>query len=258
VDELTAPVAMPAAEALTLLECGELSVEGRVVSASNATLYCRIELEGVAAACVYKPISGERPLWDYPDGTLAEREVACYQISEATGWGIVPPTVLRAGPLGTGMVQLWIAEDESFDMVAMINDGGFRPLQRIALLDAVLNNSDRKVSHLLPVAGTGRRGEPHVYGVDHGVSLGVQNRLRTVLWQWAGKQIPEEGLEVLGRLDTDWEVGLPDRPSLAGVLGELLTTAEVRAVRRRVQRLLGKRKFPLPPTDWPAIPYPPY
>jgi uncharacterized repeat protein (TIGR03843 family) len=156
------------------------------------------------------------------------------------------------------MVQLWIGEDEAFDMVAAINDGGFRPLQRIALLDAVLNNSDRKVSHLLPVAGAERTAEPHIYGVDHGVSLGVQNRLRTVLWQWAGKQIPEEGLEVLGRLDTDWETGGIDRPSLAGVLSELLTTAEVRAVRRRVQRLLGKRKFPLPPTDWPAIPYPPY
>jgi hypothetical protein len=258
VDELTAPVAMPVAEALTLLECGELSVEGRVVSASNATLYCRVEFEGVAAACVYKPISGERPLWDYPDGTLAEREVACYEISAATGWDIVPPTVLRAGPLGTGMVQLWIGEDESFDMVAAINNGGFRQLQRIALLDAVLNNSDRKVSHLLPVAGTDRAAELHVYGVDHGVSLGVQNRLRTVLWQWAGDPIPEDGLAVLGRLDTDWELGVGDRPSLAGVLGELLTTAEVRAVRRRVQRLLGKRRFPMPPTDWPAIPYPPY
>ncbi|MFL6162549.1 MAG: SCO1664 family protein [Jatrophihabitantaceae bacterium] len=258
-DELTAPVAMPVADALTLLECGEISVEGRVVSASNATLYCRIEFEAVAAACVYKPISGERPLWDYPDGTLAEREVACYQISAATGWDIVPPTVLRAGPLGTGMVQLWVAEEESFDMVAAINNGGFRQLQRIALLDAVLNNSDRKISHLLPVIGDGNPEQAlHIYGVDHGVSLGVQNRLRTVLWQWAGDPIPAEGLDVLGRLDTDWEVGSADRPSLSGVLSELLTTAEVRAVRRRVRRLLGKQRFPMPPTDWPAIPYPPY
>jgi len=251
-EELTAPLALPPAEAVTLLECGEITVEGRVTRASNATLYCRIEADGVAAACVYKPISGERPLWDYPDGTLAEREVACFVISEATGWDIVPPTVLRAGPLGTGMVQLWIAEDDQFDLIEAINAGRSAALRRVALLDAVLNNSDRKVSHLLPVPGE------HVYGVDHGVSLGVENKLRTVLWQWAGDPIPAEGIEMLQRLDTDWERAGPDRPSLAELLGELLTTAEVRAVRRRVQRLLRKQLFPLPPTDWPAIPYPPY
>ena len=278
---------MPVADALTLLECGEIGVEGRVTSASNATLYCRVEFEGVAAACVYKPVSGERPLWDYPDGTLAEREVACFRISAATGWDIVPPTVLRAGPLGIGMVQLWIAEDETFDMVAAINQGSYQQLQRIALLDAVLNNSDRKISHLLPVTGSAHSAGAansvgaassagaansvgaasssgaaasglHIYGVDHGVSLGVQNRLRTVLWQWAGDPIPDEGLEVLARLDTDWEGCPSDQPSLGEALTELLTTAEVRAVRRRVQRLLSKRRFPLPPTDWPAIPYPPY
>jgi len=257
VDELTAPLAMPVADALTLLERGEISVEGRLTSASNATLYCRVELDGVAAACVYKPVAGERPLWDYPDGTLAEREVACFQISAATGWDIVPATVLRSGPLGTGMVQLWIAEDESYDLVAAINHGSQPQLQRVALLDAVLNNSDRKVSHLLPVTS-----EPpadlHIYGVDHGVSLGVQNRLRTVLWQWAGDPIPDEGLEVLGRLEAEWESGEADRPSLPGLLTELLTTAEVRAVRRRIQRLLSRQRFPTPPQDWPAIPYPAY
>lgn len=250
--ELTAPVALPVTDALALLECGELTVEGRVTTASNATLYCRIELDGVAAACVYKPVSGERPLWDYPDGTLAEREVACFLISDATGWNIVPPTVLRAGPLGTGMVQLWIADDESIDILGQINAGSSRALQRVALLDAVLNNSDRKVSHLLPVS------EEHVYGVDHGVSLGVENKLRTVLWQWAGDPLPADGTEVLRALDTDWETATSSGLSLADSLSELLTTAEVRAVRRRVQRLLAKKKYPLPPTDWPAIPYPPY
>jgi uncharacterized repeat protein (TIGR03843 family) len=246
---------MPAPEALVLLSCGEITVEGRVTTASNATLYCRVELDGVAAACVYKPISGERPLWDYPDGTLAEREVACFELSRATGWDIVPPTVLRAGPLGTGMVQLWIGDDESFDLIGAINSGDRQELQRIALLDAVLNNSDRKVSHLLPVTGGDAL---HVYGVDHGVSLGVENRLRTVLWQWAGDPIPADGLEVLRRLDTDWERASAGSPSLDDTLAELLTTSEVRAVRRRVQRLLAKKKFPMPPTDWPAIPYPPY
>lgn len=256
--ELTSPVPLPEAEALNLLNCGEITVEGRVTTASNATMYCRIELDELAAACVYKPVSGERPLWDYPDGTLAEREVASFLLGRATGWDLVPPTVLRAGPLGTGMVQLWIDDDESFDLIPAINAGSYRQLQRLVLLDAVLNNSDRKVSHLLPVSGDALAGrgldepELHIYGIDHGVSLGVENKLRTVLWQWAGDPIPEDGLAMLARL-TEQLTG-----ELGEQLAELLTTTEVRAVQRRVQRLHAKRKFPMPPTDWPAIPYPPY
>ncbi|MBV9822126.1 MAG: SCO1664 family protein [Actinobacteria bacterium] len=254
--ELTPPVALPVPDALELLERGEITVQGRITTASNATLYCGIELDGVAAACVYKPVAGERPLWDFPDGTLAEREVATYLVAAATGWQPVPPTVLREGPLGTGMVQLWIAADESYDTVAAINSGRLRALQRMALLDAVVNNSDRKVSHLLPVPGPGLTGpageDPHVYGVDHGVSFAVENKLRTVLWQWAGDPIPDEGLEMLQRL-----TGLLER-ELGEQLAGLLTTTEVRATRRRVRRLLSKGTFPLPPTNWPAVPYPPY
>jgi hypothetical protein len=241
---------MPVLDALELLERGEITVQGRITTASNATLYCGVELDGVAAACVYKPVTGERPLWDFPDGTLAEREVATYLVSAATGWDPVPPTVLREGPLGTGMVQLWIAEDESFDIVGAINSGELPALQRMALLDAVVNNSDRKISHLLPV--TGGAAGLHVYGVDHGVSFATENKLRTVLWQWAGDPIPDEGLEVLGRL-----AGLLDG-ELGEQLSQLLTTAEVRAAKRRVKRLLAKGTFPMPPTAWPAIPYPPY
>ena len=151
--ELTPPVAMPVLDALELLERGEITVQGRITTASNATLYCCVELDGVAAACVYKPVAGERPLWDFPDGTLAEREVATYLVAAATGWEPVPPTVLREGPMGTGMAQLWIAHDDSFDIIGAINSGRSRALQRMALLDAVVNNSDRKVSHLLPVIG---------------------------------------------------------------------------------------------------------
>ncbi|HEX8767493.1 MAG TPA: SCO1664 family protein [Jatrophihabitans sp.] len=254
--ELTPPVVLPVLDALELLEQGEITVQGRITTASNATLYCAVELNGVAAACVYKPVAGERPLWDFPDGTLAEREVAAYLVAAATGWEPVPPTVLREGPLGTGMVQLWIAHDESFDIIAAINSGELRALQRMALLDAVVNNSDRKVSHLLPVTGSeGSQPAPselHVYGVDHGVSFATENKLRTVLWQWAGDPIPEEGIEVLRRLS-----GLLDA-DLGEQLAKLLTTAEVRATRRRVRRLLAKGTFPLPPTAWPAIPYPPY
>jgi hypothetical protein len=270
VTELTPPVVLPVLDALELLERGEITVQGRITTASNATLYCGIELDGVTAACVYKPVAGERPLWDFPDGTLAEREVATYLVAAATGWEPVPPTVLREGPLGTGMVQLWIAHDESFDIVAAINSGEQPALQRMALLDAVVNNSDRKISHLLPVtAGRPDGGSPtaagpnaarpdgsapelHVYGVDHDGSFATENKLRTVLWQWAGDPIPEEGIEVLHRLAEQLEAELGERLSM------LLTTAEVRATRRRVRRLLVKGDFPLPPTAWPAIPYPPY
>jgi hypothetical protein len=241
---------MPVSDALVLLERGEITVQGRIATASNATLYCGIELDGVAAACVYKPVSGERPLWDFPDGTLAEREVATYLVAAATGWDPVPPTVLREGPLGTGMVQLWIAHDESFDMVGAINSGELPALQRMALLDAVVNNSDRKVSHLLPVAGGAA--DVHVYGVDHGVSFATENKLRTVLWQWAGDPIPDEGIDVLHRLASKLQGELGEQ------LSQLLTTAEVRATRRRVQRLLSRAIFPMPSTDWPAVPYPPY
>jgi len=120
-ESLTAPVAMPADEALLLLCSGEISIEGRLVDASNATLYCAISADGVTAACVYKPVAGERPLWDFPDGTLAEREVAAHAVSQALGWDIVPPTVYRTdGPAGPGMVQLWIAEDADVDVVRLI------------------------------------------------------------------------------------------------------------------------------------------
>jgi hypothetical protein len=253
VSELTPPVAMPVLDALALLTNGELRIEGRVSTASNATFYCGIECDGVAAACAYKPVSGERPLWDFPDGTLAGREVATYLVAAATGWEPVPPTVLRDGPLGTGMVQLWIAHDESFDIIAAINSGSVRALQRMVLLDAVVNNSDRKVSHLLPVTGSAFHDpQLHVFGIDHGVSFATENKLRTVLWQWAGDPIPDEGLDMLHSVAEQLDA------ELGRQLAELLTTTEVRATRRRVQRLLAKAKFPLPPTDWPAVPYPPY
>ena len=251
--DLTPPAVLPVPDALALLSAGELTVEGRITTASNSTLYCRVELDGVAGACVYKPVSGERPLWDYPDGTLAEREVASYLVAEATGWELIPPTVLRSGPAGTGMVQLWVAEDEEFDTITAINDGSFVALQRVALLDAVINNSDRKVSHLLPVVGSPFHDPAlHVFGIDHGVSFSAENKLRTVLWQWAGDPIPDEGIDLLHRLAEALETGLGD------ALSELLTTTEVRACARRIRRLLAKQKFPMPPNDWPAIPYPPY
>ncbi|MBE7187658.1 SCO1664 family protein, partial [Jatrophihabitans endophyticus] len=181
-DGLTPPLALAAEgrdgvsveDAVTLLSAGELSIEGRVMDASNASFYCAVT-DGVrTAACVYKPVAGERPLWDFPDGTLAEREVAAYEVSAATGWGIVPPTVYREGPAGPGMVQLWIDVDESVDVGRLMRRRDLERLREIAVFDAVINNSDRKGGHLLPTV------DGEVYGIDHGVTFSVDDKLRTV------------------------------------------------------------------------------
>src|SRR5262252_7436676 len=137
--------------ALELLTGGTLTVEGRLVAASNATLYCMVELDGQTAACVYKPVAGERPLWDFPAGTLAGREVAAYAVSRAAGWDIVPPTVMRDGPYGPGMCQLWIDADAGTDLIALARSSDHPQLRDMAVFDAVVNNADRKIGHLLPL-----------------------------------------------------------------------------------------------------------
>jgi hypothetical protein len=243
--DLTPALELPVPDALRLLECGELSVEGRLVDASNATLYCAVAADGVRAACVYKPVAGERPLWDFPDGTLAEREVAAFAVSAATGWDIVPPTVYRVGPAGPGMVQLWIDTDAEVDLVRLIRGRGNETVRRVSVFDAVINNADRKGGHLLPTASG------HVYGVDHGVSFHTEDKLRTVLWQWAGRTLPDDVQDVLRRLRRDLD------GSLGGTLAELLTTAELRRTRARVDRLLSTRRHPEPSDEWPAVPWPP-
>jgi uncharacterized repeat protein (TIGR03843 family) len=227
-------------EAIKLLRAGELTVD-----ASNATFYCAVTCDGFSAACVYKPVAGERPLWDFPDGTLAEREVAAYEVSVATGWPVVPPTVLRDGPAGPGMVQLWIDADESVDIGRFMRRRDIARLREIAVLDAVINNADRKGGHLLPVDGG------HVYGVDHGVSFNVADKLRTVLWQWAGAPLPADIREVLRALRADLDGALGQR------LAELLTRREVTRTRARVDRLLASGRHPEPDGDWPPVPWPP-
>ena len=232
-------------EALQLLAAGDLDVQGRLVDASNATLYCTVALDGVEATCVYKPIAGERPLWDFPDGTLAFREVAAYAVSAASGWDLVPPTVLRDGPYGPGMCQLWIDVDDRVDLVELARSD-HRDLRRMSVLDAVINNADRKGGHLLPTT-TGR-----VYGVDHGVCFAVEDKLRTLLWQFRGDNLDDESVHVLEELQAD----------LAGSLGvaltDLLAPAELRRTSRRVARLLRTGRHPQPSQDWPAIPWPPF
>ena len=176
-------------EALELLRTGTMSIEGRLVDAEQHHALLRAHRATASrAACVYKPIRGERPLWDFPDGTLAEREVAAYVVSQALGWNVVPPTVLRDGPLGEGMVQLWMDGDETVDLARLIRDD-LPPLRRMVLFDAIVNNADRKGGHLIPMVGG------HVYGVDHGVSFHQQDKLRTVLWSWAGDALSDDAID---------------------------------------------------------------
>jgi uncharacterized repeat protein (TIGR03843 family) len=258
-------------EALDLLRAGRMELEGRLVDASNTTLRAEISLDGVRARCVYKPVRGERPLWDFPDGTLADREVSAYLVSAATGWDAVPPTVLRDGPLGWGACQLWIDEPEESEpllgfvptdavprgwhTVLAAADTVGRPyvlahaddrrLARLAALDVVINNADRKGGHVLHSA------DGRVYGVDHGVCFHVEDKLRTVLWGWVGVELPEEIRDTL----QDLRAGLAG--SLGEELGHHLTRREVAAARRRLDRLLTAGAFPQPGGDWPAVPWPP-
>ncbi|MFJ1810548.1 MULTISPECIES: SCO1664 family protein [unclassified Streptomyces] len=255
-----------------LLARGELTVRGRIRDASNAALYCAVAYEGREAACVYKPVAGERPLWDFPDGTLAQREVAAYEVSEATGWGLVPPTVLREGPYGEGMCQLWIETAPESELLALVDTEEPEPgwkaigfaevgegrtallvhadderLRRLAVLDAVINNADRKGGHLLPTA------DGRLYGIDHGVTFNAENKLRTLLWGWAGEPLTGEAVEALKGLRAALE---PDG-RLAGTLAALITPAELDATRARADALLVAGRHPEPSGDWPAIPWPP-
>ncbi|MBO0820784.1 MAG: SCO1664 family protein, partial [Nocardiopsaceae bacterium] len=230
--------------ALELLTRGVIEVEGRLVDASNATLRCLITHEGAEARCVYKPVAGERPLWDFPTGTLAGREIAAYAVSKAAGWNIVPPTVLRDGPFGPGMVQLWIDADPETDLIALSRSTTDPRLREMSVFDAVINNADRKIGHLLPVP------EGHLYGCDHGVCFSEDYKLRTVLWQWRGKKLPERCVAALRHLQEDLVDG-----ELAAELPRHLTGSEISATWDRINQLLEHRVHPYPPQDWPAVPW---
>jgi uncharacterized repeat protein (TIGR03843 family) len=246
---------------------GELTLHGRVMPASNATFIGEIDDRRV----VYKPVAGERPLWDFPDGTLAAREEASYVVSEALGWDVVPATFRRDGPHGFGMVQVWQEPDPVEEAVTLVPEDevpdGWRhvfdglderdrlvslihedtpALRRMAVFDVVVNNADRKGGHVLAMAGG------HRYGVDHGLTFHVEHKLRTVLWGWAGELLGTDDLTCLEKLRDQLDDELGDR------LGELLTSHEVEAARRRVARLLRTRMLPEPGQGWRAIPWPPF
>ena len=248
-----------------------LRLQGRIMPASNATFLGSLSADGDDVQVVYKPVAGERPLWDFPEGTLAAREVAAYTVSEALGWNVVPLTFLREGPHGLGMVQVWqepdadqspvdiVAPDEvppgwlhildavdsASASVSLVHEDS-APLRRMAIFDVVVNNADRKGGHVLGMP------DGHRYGVDHGVTFHVENKLRTVLWGW--EELPltaaeRAAVECLSRALGEGEA-LPAR--LAG----LLTGRELTALRRRCGSLLARGTFPTASSQWPAIPWP--
>jgi uncharacterized repeat protein (TIGR03843 family) len=265
---------LPEPDALELLTRGRITVEGRMAAASNATLYAAIEHAGVGAHCIYKPMAGERPLWDFPHGTLGRREVAAYAVSVATGWEIVPPTVWRDGPFGQGSVQLWVdaveletdlvdvvpagrvpegwlpvldAEDASGTDVTLVHADDAR-LARMAIFDAVIDNADRKGGHVLAGA------DGQIWGVDHGLSFNVVDKLRTVLWGWQGAPLPDDAVDVLRALASDLDGG----SVLSEALCDLLSEPEVARTRQRIDVLLRRRTFPEPRRGGPVIPWPPF
>ncbi len=246
---------------------GELTLHGRVMPASNATFVGEVGERRV----VYKPVAGERPLWDFPDGTLAAREEAAYVVSEALGWDIVPLTFRRDGPYGLGMVQLWQEPDPVQEAVTLVGESvvpeGFLhvfdglddrdhvvslvhedtpQLRRMAVFDAVVNNADRKGGHVLAMTGG------HRFGVDHGLTFHVEHKLRTVLWGWAGERLTDDDRTGLERLADRLEDELGEQ------LTDLITPHEVEATRRRVTRLLRVGALPEPGQGWRAIPWPPF
>ena len=229
----------------TLLRDGEISVEGRLVDASNATLFVEITLGEQSVNAIYKPISGERPLWDFESGNLASRERAAYLISEATQMSCVPLTILRDGPFGLGMVQEWIEIDEDLDLASYFREDRVE-LRAIALFDAIINNTDRKIGHLL----VKRSGELKV--CDHGVTFHEDDKLRTVLWQWAGSPFTDSEIEILKKLESQL------RSSELSELNDLLSPQEISALLARINRLLTEGTFPLPNPDWPSVPWPPF
>ena len=259
-----------------LLE-GDLTLIGQITTASNATLVCESTLGEQATRVVYKPVRGERPLWDFPDGTLAGREVASYRVSEALGWGVIPRTVLRDGPFGTGMVQRWIDTVDrradgsgGLEMVDLCSPGNVPPgwfevlqafdsegepvslihaddprLQRMAVLDVLINNADRKGGHALEgVDGS-------VYGVDHGICLHSENKLRTVLWGWAGQPVPGALIADVAEFATTLDGDLGDE------LSELITEEEIVALAVRAMQFAESAVMPEPnghrTIPWPAF-----
>lgn len=259
---------LPEHPALTaVLGDGELELTGRLLQASNATFQGELTTDSGSLTCVYKPIRGERPLWDFPEGTLGLREVAAHRISRAAGFDLVPVTVLAEGPFGPGSLQVWVEEDSGSTLVDLVpadrgpEEGWFSILEgldadeepvvlrhadhpllrRMAVFDVLINNADRKGGHILASAG-------HVFGVDHGVSFHPDDKLRTLLWGWASTPLTDAEITCTRKVRDEGPA------ACAGLLAE----PELEALVARADALLARGTLPEPGDDWPSIPWPPF
>jgi len=226
------------------LLAGELVVEGRLVDASNATLFGKVLPDDKSShSVVYKPIAGERALWDFADGNLASREVAAFLISEIGNFNCVPLTVMRDGPFGIGAVQQWIELDPDLDLIA-IGQESSPAIRNLALFDVVINNTDRKFGHILPIS------DSQILGCDHGLTFHQEFKLRTVIWHYAGEELDNDEIQKLKALKSRLED--ESRASLE----ELITADEIKALLERIDTLISEG-FPYPSEQWPAVPWPP-
>jgi hypothetical protein len=231
---------------LRLLSDGEVEVEGLIPWSSNATLLVTVCDEELSSLAVYKPQDGERPLWDFRSGTLGMRETAAYLLSEALGWGLIPPTVMREGPYGLGSVQFYVHCQEDAHFFTVQEDPGYdSDLKRLAVFDVISNNADRKAGHcLLDLEGK-------LWAIDNALCFHEEAKLRTVIWDYARETLPPQIAADLRALRPALEAGAPVR----NALDRLLSKAEVAALHRRLDRLLEAGRFPEPGPER-AVPWP--
>ena len=231
---------------MSLLDDGDVDVLGRMPWSSNATFLVNITDGDDEMLAIYKPQRGERPLWDFPRGTLCHREVAAYEVSSALGWDIVPYTVLRDGPAGIGMVQRFVEHDPEEHYFTLVGEHG-DAFRRMAAFDVVINNTDRKGGHCLRALAGGA-----IFGIDHGVSFHTQWKLRTVIWDFGGESIPPDVCHDLCMLLDDLQQSGP----LHDRLGELLDRCELDALRARTEHLVATGVLPEADGDYHCYPWP--
>lgn len=240
-------MSLPVESVLDALEHGEMTILGEFLWGSNYTFQVQVEREGQTLTAVYKPTRGERPLWDFPRASLARREVAAFLVSEALGWNLIPPTVYRRqAPIGPGSVQLYVEHDPHYHYFNFSPEDRQR-LRPVALFDLLVNNADRKGSHVL-VDAVG-----HLWLIDHGICFHREDKLRTVIWDFAGEPIPEALCADLNRFCGMLAAG----GELVARLQACLTPEEMAALAARARRLAGLARFPNPHPNRRAYPWPP-
>lgn len=241
---------------LETLQSGQIEVEGMMPWSSNYTFLIRVCTPGLDLPAIYKPRRGERPLWDFPSGTLCNRERAAFLLSDALNWHLVPPTVLRKGPNGFGSVQLFIeSHDPERHYFTIEGQARFRDsLQRLVLFDILINNADRKAGHVLVEESPDQGRSERIWGIDHGICLHVQHKLRTVIWEFAGQPIPVQLRNDLTQLAENLAV---DAHNVRTRLAELVSHEEIVALQRRLRILITEETFRQPGPGrhypWPPV-----